>query len=196
MKKFSLCLVALLTLSFASQLLAITDEEIFRSFSLNLSTPGARARGMGGAFIGKADDATAAVTNPAGLTLLVRPEVAAEYRFSNSKSLATNIVGIPVTNYDVSPSPIVNPDPGGNLDPGVAEFHANDKSENVNELGFFSVVYPFSGVTIAFSRHELINTDASVSGSLSSSPFHFVEANSFAGRVNIADTNYGISAAF
>lgn len=196
MKKFSLFLVALLTFSFASQLLAITDEEIFRSFSLNLSTPGARARGMGGAFIGRADDATAAETNPAGLTLLVRPELAAEYRFSSSRSVATNIIQIPVTNYDVSPSPIVNPDPGGNLDPGVAEFHANDKRENVNELGFFSVVYPFNGVTIAFSRHELINTDASVSGSLSASPFHFYEANSFAGRVNIADTNYGISAAF
>lgn len=196
MKKFSLCLVALLLFSFASQVLAITDEEIFRSFSLNLSTPGARARAMGGAFIGRADDATAAETNPAGLTLLVRPELAAEYRFSNSKSLATNIVQIPVTNYDLTPTPIVNPDPGGNLDPGVAEFHANDKRQNVNELGFFSVVYPFNGVTIAFSRHELINTDATVSGSLSASPFHFYEANSFAGNVNISDTNYGFSAAF
>lgn len=196
MKKFSLCLVALLLFSFASQVLAITDEEIFRSFSLNLSTPGARARAMGGAFIGRADDATAAETNPAGLTLLVRPELAAEYRFSNSKSLATNIIQIPVTNYDLTPTPIVNPDPGGNLDPGVAEFHASDKRQNVNELGFFSVVYPFNGVTIAFSRHELINTDASVSGSLSASPFHFYEANSFAGNVNIADTNYGFSAAF
>jgi len=36
--------------------------------------PGARALGMGGAFIGVADDATAAEANPAGLTILTRPE--------------------------------------------------------------------------------------------------------------------------
>lgn len=196
MKKFSLCLVALLTFSFASQLLAITDEEIFRAFSLNLSTPGARARAMGGAFIGRADDATAAATNPAGLTLLVRPELAAEYRFVNSKSVATNIIQIPVSNFDSSPTPIVIPDPGGNLDPGHAEFHAKDKQQNVNELGFFSVVYPFKGVTVAFSRHELINADAVVSGAVTASPFHFYEPNSFAGNVTISDTNYGFSAAF
>lgn len=196
MKKLSLCLVALLIFSFVSQVFAITDEEIFRAFSLNLSTPGARARAMGGAFIGRADDATAAETNPAGLTLLIKPELAAEYRYSNSKSVATNIVQIPVTNFDLTPSPIVNPDPGEDLIPGTAEFHANDTAENVSELGFFSVVYPLQGVTLAFSRHELINTDTTVSGSLSSSPFHFVEQNSFQGAVNISQINYGISAAF
>ena len=195
MKKFSLCLVALITFSFASQLLAITDEEIFRAFSLNLSTPGARARGMGGAFIGRADDATAAQTNPAGLTLLVRPEIAAEYRFVNSRSVATNIVQIPVTNFDSTPSPIVNPDPSGDLDPTQAEFHASDNRQHVNELGFFSVVYPLNVLTVAFSRHELINTDASVQGAVSSSPFHFVEPNDFKGEVAISHVNYGFSAA-
>jgi hypothetical protein len=34
------------------------------------NNPGARANAMGGAFIGLADDATAAYTNPAGLTIL------------------------------------------------------------------------------------------------------------------------------
>lgn len=37
--------------------------------------PGARPLAMGGAFIGVADDATAAEANPAGLTILTRPEV-------------------------------------------------------------------------------------------------------------------------
>jgi hypothetical protein len=37
--------------------------------------PGARALGLGGAFIAVADDATAAESNPAGLVILTRPEV-------------------------------------------------------------------------------------------------------------------------
>lgn len=37
--------------------------------------PGARALALGGAFIGVADDATAAESNPAGLTILTRPEL-------------------------------------------------------------------------------------------------------------------------
>ena len=41
---------------------------------------GARALGMGGAFIGVADDATAAYANPSGLVQLVRPEVSVEGR--------------------------------------------------------------------------------------------------------------------
>jgi long-chain fatty acid transport protein len=205
MKTFSLCLVALLTICFASQVLAITDEEIFRSFSLNLSTPGARARAMGGAFIGRADDATAAETNPAGLTILVRPEVSFEYRYANGRTIATNIVNIPnhscsdPTNrgscLDLSPTPIANPDPGDDLVDVTSEFHSSDSLVAVNELGFLSVVYPIENATFAFSRHELINTDARVAGSVSSSPFHFVEPNSFDGTVNIADTNYGFSAA-
>ncbi len=41
---------------------------------LDITGAGARAEGMGGAFIGVADDATAIVWNPAGLTQLERPE--------------------------------------------------------------------------------------------------------------------------
>lgn len=205
MKTFSLCLVAFVTICFSSQLFAITDEEIFRSFSLNLSTPGARARAMGGAFIGRADDATAAETNPAGLTILVRPEFSFEYRYANGRTIGTNIVDIPVractdptdpsTCLDVTPTPIANPDPGDDLVDVTAEFHSSDTTEAINEIGFLGVVYPIESATFAFSRHELINTDARVSGALSSSPFHFVEQNNFDGIVNIAHTNYGFSAA-
>src|SRR5215210_866139 len=42
--------------------------------------PGARALGIGGAFIGVADDATAAEANPAGLTILSRPELSLHVR--------------------------------------------------------------------------------------------------------------------
>ena len=191
MKKF---LVVLFCLGFASQLLAVTDEEIFRSISLNLSTPGARARAMGGAFIGRADDATAAVTNPAGLSILVKPEVSLEYRYQDGQTFRQNDVLIPVQpGYDITPSPIA---PGLEDIPVVAEFHAEDTQEHVNELGFFSVVYPLPFVSLAFSRFELINTNATVSGDLSSSPFHYVERNAFGGAVDVSDVNYGFSASF
>jgi hypothetical protein len=46
----------------------------------NFSVPGARSLAMGGAFVGLADDATAAYANPAGLTVLLQPEVSLEGR--------------------------------------------------------------------------------------------------------------------
>jgi long-subunit fatty acid transport protein len=51
------------------------------SSSLNPVGSGARATGMGGAFIGVADDATAASWNPAGLIQLERPEISVVYSY-------------------------------------------------------------------------------------------------------------------
>ncbi len=59
---------------------AQSNEEIFEQFQFNFSTPGARAAAMGRAFIGLADDATAAVSNPAGLVILTRPQVYFEFK--------------------------------------------------------------------------------------------------------------------
>lgn len=54
----------------------------FREF-FSLSTPGARGNAMGRAFIGVADDASATITNPAGLVLLTRPQVSLEFKTAN-----------------------------------------------------------------------------------------------------------------
>ena len=51
----------------------------------NLTGAGARAEGLGGAFIGVADDATAIVWNPAGLTQLERAEASIVTRFISEK---------------------------------------------------------------------------------------------------------------
>ena len=59
---------------------ALTDEEMFRAIRFQNPVPGSRAAGMGGAFIGLADDPSASVTNPAGLAYLSRPELMAEIR--------------------------------------------------------------------------------------------------------------------
>jgi hypothetical protein len=52
------------------------DEKDFEGFTSLALGSGARAFGMGGAFLARADDATAASWNPAGLSYLRKPEVA------------------------------------------------------------------------------------------------------------------------
>lgn len=65
---------------------AQTDEEHFLTFSFNFSNPGARAAALGGAFLGLADDASAAITNPAGLSLVTRRQVYAEFKNFTAKT--------------------------------------------------------------------------------------------------------------
>jgi len=55
------------------------------ALDFNITGAGARAAGMGGAFIGVADDATAVVWNPAGLTILQRPEASIVCRSISEK---------------------------------------------------------------------------------------------------------------
>ena len=57
-----------------------TDIEALSGLQFDFANPGARALGMGGAFVGIADDASAAESNPAGLTILNKPEVSLEAR--------------------------------------------------------------------------------------------------------------------
>lgn len=56
-------------------------QQVEMSSTLNPVGSGARAMGMGGAFISIADDATAASWNPAGLIHLERPEVSIVYSY-------------------------------------------------------------------------------------------------------------------
>ena len=56
------------------------DLEALSGLQFNFGNPGARSLGMGGAFLGLADDASAAEANPAGLTILRKPEVSLEVR--------------------------------------------------------------------------------------------------------------------
>lgn len=70
--------------------LAITDLETNSAIPFSFSNPGARSLGMGGAFVGLADDATAAYTNPAGLTQLVQTEVSLEGRRVETNSPFTS----------------------------------------------------------------------------------------------------------
>ena len=57
-----------------------TDIESLSGLQFNFGNPGARSLAMGGAFLGLADDASAAEANPAGLTILRKPEISLEGR--------------------------------------------------------------------------------------------------------------------
>lgn len=88
---------------------------------LELTGQGARALGMGGAFIGLADDATAISWNPAGLAQLDRPEVSLVGKMEQSRS------GFETKQVDVGGNPLP-------LDP--------DKSRSQFAANFASVVFP------------------------------------------------------
>src|SRR5688500_7632354 len=78
MRKTAFLVVALLvSLPLAAQ---NVDIEALSGLQFNFGNPGARSLGMGGAFLGLADDASAAEANPAGLTILRKPEVSIEAR--------------------------------------------------------------------------------------------------------------------
>ncbi|HOL76159.1 MAG TPA: outer membrane protein transport protein [Candidatus Hydrogenedentes bacterium] len=96
--------------------------------SPNVVGSGARALGMGGAFIAVADDATAASWNPGGLTQLERPEFSAVYSW---KFFSEDF------------------DKGVRLSPGDSE------DVDFDEFNYISFVYPFqrtiAGRNLVFS---------------------------------------------
>ena len=73
-------LATLTLLTLATTATGQTNDGLFPQMQWNFSAPGARANAMGRSFIGIADDASASVTNPAGLTNLTRPQAYAEIR--------------------------------------------------------------------------------------------------------------------
>lgn len=95
--------------------------------------PGARSLGIGGAFVGVADDATAAEANPAGMTILTRPEISLHGRHAS---------------YDVEfldPNGFDGIFAGADTpNPPIGTF--DDSNSTVS---FASFVYPFSRFVIA-----------------------------------------------
>lgn len=114
------------------------NAENFAKLGFNFNPPGARSAALGGAFIPLADDATAAETNPAGLTVLLYPQFSFEYKGVEYKRT-------------------VPPEAGGG--PLASEF-----TDKVAVPSFGSFVYPFGSLTLAVFRHELVNYRSRVAG--------------------------------
>lgn len=108
----------------------------------DLSLVGARSRALGGAFVAIADDATAVYSNPAGLTLLFRPEISLEARRLNFTSKA----------FDRGHA--FGPASGQGVDTidGLVErtFHGTGTG-----ISFASFVVPGDGWAVGVFHHEL-----------------------------------------
>jgi long-subunit fatty acid transport protein len=115
-------------------LLAVTTEawglvasNDFFGLDFRFNNPGARSTAMGGAFIGLADDATAAYANPAGLTILTEPEISAEFKYGDY----TNRV--------------------------PQETDTEDFSDTNHSVSFLSLAHPTEKANITVYRHHLVN---------------------------------------
>lgn len=77
---------------------AQTNERLFEGLDFRFVTPGARAVAMGVTFVGLADDATAAASNPAGLSNLRHAELSVEFLGSHASQrylVSNTIQGVP-----------------------------------------------------------------------------------------------------
>ena len=75
-------LASILPRAAAAQAGGSAPEVGFSSIPFQFFPPGARSLAMGATFVGIADDATAAASNPAGLVILTKPEASAHGRFT------------------------------------------------------------------------------------------------------------------
>ncbi|OGF62164.1 MAG: hypothetical protein A2Y62_20235 [Candidatus Fischerbacteria bacterium RBG_13_37_8] len=155
---------------------ALTDEEVYRTLIFNFITPGARALAFGGAFIALADDATAAEANPAGLTILVKPELFGEFRRArfNEDAYGTE-AGL-----------------FGSSDTYLQFFDYYSPT-------FFSFTYPTPYFTLAFSRQEVMNIKSEVYSTFDLSVFWDMPSEYFLeetwGTLDLKLVNWNISVA-
>lgn len=136
-------LVLVLTLT-PAVLLGQVNDELTAGIEFNFTTPGARSLGLGGAFIGLADDATAAFTNPAGLTILTRQEVSIEVRNTGFSSLFTD------RGHFQGPASGIGVDT-------IDGLRFGETDDDTTGLSFLSYVYPAGNFRLAVYRHELAN---------------------------------------
>jgi long-subunit fatty acid transport protein len=106
---------------------ALVASNDFFGFEFRFNNPGARSTAMGGAFVGLADDATAAYANPAGLTILTEPEISAEIKYGEY----TNQV--------------------------PQENDTDDFTDSNNSVSFLSLAHPTKKANITVYRHHLLN---------------------------------------
>jgi len=126
---------------------AITNVEANAGPQFNFVNPGARSLGMGGAFLGLADDSTAAYTNPAGLGQLSRKEWSIEGRYTDFTTRS-----VESGRLDGTPTGI-----GLDTQSGL---NIQETDQSVTNLSFVSFAIPLEHGTVAFYRHELANFGA------------------------------------
>lgn len=133
MRKALVLVVLLISLPLAAQ---NTDIESLSGLQFNFGNPGARSLGMGGAFLGRADDASAAEANPAGLTILRKPEVSLEVRNYQEQQLFSTSGTFPEVNR-------------------TSFSHYSQRAD----ISFASIVYPIKSFTIGGYYHKPLRNE-------------------------------------
>jgi long-chain fatty acid transport protein len=171
--------LALLTSTVA---LAQTNVESNAGIQLDFVNPGARSLALGGAFVGLADDATAAFTNPAGLRFLSRKEVSAEGRswsFSTPYTSGGRLSGTPSLQ---------------GIDQ-IADLITSESRESSVSPSFLSFVYPGSRWAVAAYRQQISNFKY---GATSDGPLVQLADNDarlfpYRAALDVAIARYGVS---
>ena len=168
-------------LSFAEPAAAQSSLQVPIQF--DFLSPGARSLALGSAFVGLADDATAAWVNPAGLLELSRPEISVEvrYRRHDQPSLTGGRLSGQVT---------------GILQDTVSGPEFANIRDSATSLAFASFVYPWKGLRVAAYRHEPIrvNEEFSSRGVFQSRGFD-TRDTAFTAQRTLEIATYGVSVA-
>ena len=180
MKKMLPLAIGAALLAAAPGAFAITDEEGNASLQFNFAAPGARSLAMGGAFIGLADDATAAFSNPAGLVQLASKEVSFEQRINDFSTEYVQGGSYTADPFDID---------------GVTYAEARSSTHSPS---FVSFVWPHERWAVAVYRHEFLNYEtAFASGGVTSAQPELVgDIFPFSANIDVNITNYGLSGAF
>jgi long-subunit fatty acid transport protein len=135
---------------------------------VQFAPPGARALGMGATFVAVADDATAAVSNPAGLIILSRPEVSAQFRYSSFTSTSPFGADLP------------------------------DSEESIGSVSFASFVYPKKSFALGFFYNQPTNFKAAYNASWTNydSDIRRDVTETLSSSQSVKFENFGASAAF
>ncbi len=165
-----------------------TGQESGAALQFNFSNPGARSLGLGGAFAGLADDATAAFANPAGLVQLIRPEVSLEgrlWRFSTPFTAGGRLSGQAT---------------GIGLD-DTNGLRFGESSTDASSVSFVSYVYPKGRGSVAFFRYQLakFEVESQTDGLFRFNPAGILETTRFDARLQTTDidvASWGVAGAF
>lgn len=154
----------------------------FSGLPIDQLPPGARSLGLGGAFVGVADDATAAIANPAGLTILTAKELSINLRNSDS---------------DID---FFDPDAFDSTDRGAGTGRMNKLySDSSTNVSFASFVMPFDRwVFSAYYSNQLGFTSDQQGGSdvVFNNDVNVIDAYHNDNGIDSSLDSFGLSGAF
>ena len=165
-KYFLFCILCVLS---SEAVFAQSNERVYEELDFRFVTPGARATAMGKTFVGLADDATAAYTNPAGLSNLLEQELSFEaittqidhHRFIPSENGETQVFG-----------------------------------DRVFAPSFFSYALPRKSFTFSFFRNVVQDHEEDFQWAPRFIPSINETENGYSGSLSVDAENYGLGASY